>query len=692
MSFRIAETFTAALARLTGQEQKQVKTAAFDLQLNTERPSLQMHRLENARDPNFWSARVSQDIRIIIHKTEASFMLAYVDHHDKAYAWAERRRIEAHPRTNAIQIVEVHERVEERQPRFPLIENPPEAVATPPPAIFSALTTDQLLDIGTPVDWVEDVQSWTEDRFFEMSDHLPAEVAEALLDYAATGRLSIPELATINAAEHPDTLRRVITIASSEDLQAALDFPWDKWSVFLHPSQRDIVDRNFSGPARVTGSAGTGKTIVALHRAAKAVREDAHAQVLLTTFSRPLASALRAKLAILLTGDHGLIDRVSVASFEDAASDLYQLATGRRPMVASPEVQQAALDRAIATHGYAELPTRFVWSEWRQVVDGWGIADLEAYASVPRVGRRNRLSAKQRELLWPVFEGARQALKSRGMVTLCQLYAAVATHFSGRTDKPYTRVIVDEAQDLGVNELRMMAELAGGPGALFFAGDLGQRIFQQPFSWKSLGVDVRGRSSSLRINYRTSRQIREAADKLLPPKVADVDGIEDSRTGAQSVFEGPPPVVAKCENTAAEAAALAAFLREASDAGITPFEIGVFVRSDNQLARARAAIGMSGLSCRQLSDRVEDHPDCVALGTMHFAKGLEFKAVAVMACDDEALPLQSRIDEATDEDELREVFDTERHLFYVACTRARDRLHVSGVMPTSEFLDDIFGT
>ena len=691
MNFQIADTFTTALTRLTGQEQKQVKTAAFDLQLNPERPGLQMHRLDNGRDPNFWSARVSQDIRIIIHKTEASFMLAYVDHHDKAYAWAERRRIEAHPRTNAIQIVEVHERIEKAQPQFPLIQPTPQPVAATAPAIFAALSAEELLDIGTPEDWVDDVRSWTEDRFFTMSDRLPAEVAEALLDYAATGIIPQPvwmQKATA-AFAHPDTLRRVITIASSEELQAALDFPWDKWSVFLHPSQRDIVDRDFAGPARVTGSAGTGKTIVALHRAARAVREDAHARVLLTTFSRPLANALRAKLAILLTGDQGMIYRVSVASFEDAARDLYQLATGRRPVVAAPDVQQVALNRAIEAQGYDELPARFVWSEWRQVIDGWGIADLDAYASVPRVGRRNRLGAMQRDVLWPVFEAARHTLKAQGMVTLCQLYSDVAAHYASREDKPYTHVIVDEAQDLGVNELRMMASLASGPGALFFAGDLGQRIFQHPFSWKSLGVDVRGRSSSLRINYRTSRQIREAADKLLPPRVSDVDGIEDSRADAQSVFEGPSPEIAKCDNEASEAEAVAAFLQAASDAGVAPFEMGVFVRSDDQLARARAAIELTGLACRQLSDRVEDYPECVALGTMHYAKGLEFKAVVVMACDDEALPLQTRIDEATDEDELREVFDTERHLFYVACTRARDRLHISGVRPTSEFLDDL---
>lgn len=692
MKFHIADSFTAALSRLTGQEQKQAKTSAFDLQLNPAHPGLQMHRLSNGRDPYFWSVRVNQDIRIIIHKTEASFMLAYVDHHDDAYSWASRRRIEAHPRTGAIQIVEVHETVEEDAgPLFarPKIEAAPAPLQPVAPAIFADLTEDALLDIGTPADWVADILTWTEERFFQLSDRLPAEVAEALLDYAASGRLPTPEPATADPFAHPDTLRRVQTITSEGELRLALDYPWDKWSVFLHPSQRDIVERDFSGPARVMGTAGTGKTIVALHRAARAVREDERARVLLTSFSRPLANALKAKLAILLTDDPGKLDRVSIASFEDAATELFQLATGRRPTLAPIDAQNAALERAMADLGYAELPLRFVTAEWRQIVDAWNLPDLDSYASVPRIGRRNRLGSKQREALWPVFEAARAALAARGFLTSSQLFAAVETTFNGKEDKPFTHVIVDEAQDLGVSELGMMGAISSGPNSLFFAGDIGQRIFQLPFSWLALGVDVRGRSSSLRINYRTSRQIREAADQLLPQKVRDVDGIEDDRTGAQSVFEGPAPNIEQCDGEADEVAKVAAYLRATIEEGISAAEVGVFVRSNDYLPRARDAIAAAGLEGRQLTERAEDFGDCVSLGTMHLAKGLEFKAVVVMACDDEALPLQSRVDAATDEDELREVFDTERHLFYVACTRARDKLHVSGVQPVSDFVGDM---
>lgn len=691
MNFHIAESFTTSLARLTGQEQKQVKTAAFDLQLDPARPSLQMHRLTNSRDPNFWSVRVNQDIRIIIHKTEASFMLVYVDHHDKAYAWAERRRIEPHPRTGAIQIVEVHERVEEIGPLFAQqleqAEFTLEVAEAPTP--FKGLSQDALMDVGVPEDWADDVRTWTEDRFFELGDRLPAEATEALLEYAATGQLPAPQPSTPDPFAHPDTLRRVQTITSEEELRLALDFPWEKWCVFLHPSQREVVNRDFSGPARVTGTAGTGKTIVALHRAARAVGEGPKARVLLTSFSRPLANALRPKLGLLLANNPEMLNRVSIASFEDIAIELYQLTTGRRPTLASVEVQQAAIERAIADLAYTNLPFRFVFAEWRQVVDAWNLTDLESYATVPRIGRRNRLGSKQREQVWPVLDAARNTLAGRGLLTSSQLFAAMATHFEKRDDKPFTHVIVDEAQDLGATELNMMATLASGPNALFFAGDLGQRIFQLPFSWLGLGVDVRGRSSSLRINYRTSRQIREAADRLLPPKVRDADGLEDDRTGAQSVFEGPVPKIDQYSDEASEIAAVAAHLQNSIAEGIEASEIGIFVRSIDQLGRARAAVAAAGLKARQLTEQAEDATDCISIGTMHLAKGLEFKSVIVMASDDEALPLQTRVDEATDEDELSAVFETERHLFYVACTRARDHLYISGVTPVSEFLADL---
>lgn len=255
--------------------------------------------------------------------------------------------------------------------------------------------------------------------------------------------------------------------------------------------------------------------------------------------------------------------------------------------------------------------------------------------------------------------------------------------------RPYAFAVIDEAQDLGVAEARFFAALAADRSdGLFFAGDLGQRIFQQPFSWNALGLDVRGRSSTLRINYRTSHQIRIHADRLLPSTVSDVDGNIEGRRGTVSMFNGPPPMVMACSDIDHEYRTVARWITDRLKEGYAPSEIGVFVRSAAELKRARAAVKAAGVRAVELSEKVDVEDGAVAISTMHFAKGLEFRSVVVMACDDEVIPLSERIESVADDADLEEVYNTERHLLYVACTRARDQLLVTGVTPVSEFVDD----
>ncbi len=324
------------------------------------------------------------------------------------------------------------------------------------------------------------------------------------------------------------------------------------------------------------------------------------------------------------------------------------------------------------------------------MVDPWQIGTWEAYRDVPRLGRKTRIGGKQREQLWAIFERVIRSLAEANTLTWSSLYTRLAGHLQAGGKRPFDFAVVDEAQDIGIAELRFLGALGTGhPASLFFTGDLGQRIFQQPFSWKSLGVDVRGRSDTLRINYRTSHQIRAQADKLLPQAIADVDGIEDSRCGTQSVFNGPPPEIRVFDDPGDEIDGVGAWISERVREGLQAHEIGVFVRSEAQLDRARSVVHRAGVQIAELSDTVDTEPGHVAVGTMHLAKGLEFRAVAVMACDDEVLPLQERIEAVTDESDLEDIYNTERHLLYVACTRARDGLLVTGVAPASEFLGDI---
>jgi superfamily I DNA/RNA helicase len=335
---------------------------------------------------------------------------------------------------------------------------------------------------------------------------------------------------------------------------------------------------------------------------------------------------------------------------------------------------------------------RFLAGEWREVVDAWQLRSWEEYRDVARLGRKTRIGGRQREILWAIFERVRAGLAERHVVTWADMFSRIAEHIATAGKPPFDFAVVDEAQDVGVAELRFLAALAAGrPDGLFFAGDLGQRIFQQPFSWRSLGVDVGGRSYTLRINYRTSHQIRAQADKLLPTSLADVDGNEEDRRGTISVFNGPAPVIEVLADEAEEAETVGRWIADRIADGFQPHEIGIFVRAPAQLRHARMAAKMASVPAVELGEKVETTVGRVSIGTMHLAKGLEFRAIAVMACDDEVIPLQERIEHIADEADLEDVYNTERHLLYVACTRARDCLLVTGVKPGSEFLDDLRG-
>ena len=368
IAFRIADTFTGSLAKLTGEEQKAVKTTAFDLQMNPAHPGMRFHKLDRAKDKNFWSVRVSRDLRLIVHKSGSNLLLCYVEHHDAAYRWAESRRLERHPRTGAAQIVEIREMVREIEvPRHIGVESPPTAVADEPRRIFTDVSDDELLGYGVPVEWLSDVKAATEDSLLDLSDHLPAEASEALLELATGGLRVQPPMDVLGEAPalqsvqvqrsaepvsldrqapltghedpfaHPDAQRRFRVMANVEELRRALDHPWESWIVFLHPAQRRMVERDYNGPARVAGSAGTGKTVVALHRAVHLARTHRDARVLLATFSETLAEVLRIRMTRLIGDEPRLADRLEVHSMSRIARRLYEanlgtpvLATSRR--------------------------------------------------------------------------------------------------------------------------------------------------------------------------------------------------------------------------------------------------------------------------------------------------------------------------------------------------------------------------
>lgn len=662
MTHRIAETFYDALAKLTPQEQKQVKQSAFDFQMDPSLPGFSMHRVDPARDPDFWTARVNRDIRMVIHKKDGQSLLAWVGHHDAAYRWAETRRIESHPRTGAIQIVEARETIEE----VVVQRYVKKAVELPRP--LEHLDDDTLLSWGVPVDWLGTVRDVTEETVLEIAGHLPTEAANAVLS-AAVGETPVPATISEEGAdpwEHPDTKRRFRVLENVEELKAALDAPWEKWAVFLHPAQQEYVDREFNGPARVIGSAGTGKTVVALHRAARLAKTPG-ARVLLTTFNRKLAESLAKKLPQVASED--VRANITVEALPVLIARLHREAFGDVEIVDEATLrlflEEAARERDMT------VDPDFLFDEWSLVVDAWDVRTQEQYRDLPRLGRKVRMAAARRDELWEVFYSVRDRLTQERLTTEPRL----AHDLSVAGGLPYDHVLIDEAQDVSVAELMLLGSSLGEqPNGLFFAGDIGQRIFRAPFPWKAAGVDLRGRSRSLKVNYRTSHQIRSSSDLLLPETLVEADGSEDSRNGITSIFNGPAPTYRKFNSDEEEMVGLREWIEErlARDA-IPRAELAVLVRRADDVVGIRDAIAL---------------PDLQVM-TMHDAKGAEYRAVAVAMLNDGVMPAERRLLAAKDEAQLDEVMNTERHLLYVAATRARDHLWMSGVDPVSEFLLDI---
>jgi len=691
------------MVRLTRDEQRLVKTTVFDLQINPANPGHQLHKLDRAKDPNFWSVRVGSDIRLIVHRTASSMLICYVDHHDDAYRWAERRKLETHPKTGAAQIVEVREIVREIEvPRYVQPAAPtsiPDSVAKAQPsspakpkqpALFAAISDDDLLNFGVPPEWLVEAKTVDVDGLFELAEHLPAEAAEALLELAVGGKPKPVALAPTDQSpfEHPDALRRFRTVANIEELTEALDYPWEKWAIFLHPGQRELVERKANGPVRVSGSAGTGKTVVALHRAVHLAKTNPDAKVLLTTFSPLLANQLQIKVRRLLASDPRIGERLEVSDLNEMGRRLFT-SGGRQVDIVGPETLRDLLASASSAVG-SKFSLRFLETEWIEVVDAWQLSSWEEYRDVRRLGRKTRLPEAQRVTLWQIFESVQGQLAAQNLTTYARIFTDLAETTKARGRAAFDFVVVDEAQDISVPQLRFLAAIgATRPDALFFAGDLGQRIFQCPFSWLALGVDIRGRSRTLKVNYRTSHQIRTQADRLLGQRFSDVDGNEEDRKGTVSVFNGLHPTLHVSDSVADEVQFVAEWLGKLPS--VQPHEICLIVRSDAQLDRCQQVAQRLSLPFRLLSGTMAPAPGHLSICTMHFAKGLEFRAVVVMAVDDDVIPLEERIEAVADDADLEEVYNTERHLLYVACTRARDVLAVTSSGSPSEFLEDLAG-
>lgn len=668
----------AALDRLNSSEKGHFLDFWRKLVSDPSHPSLSLERLTRSRDAKIWAGRVTQSVRAILHRDGDVFTLLYAGRHDDAYAWAERRRLERHEVTGALQLVETPERVEEQIAA--------QAVPEGARPLFAAFADEYLLGLGLPLDWLAPLRELrSRDLFLETMSRLPEDVYERLFDLMEGVPVTPPPPlpAERPATESADTRRSFVEL-DEDGLRRLLAAPLATWITFLHPSQERLVGSSFGGPVKVTGAAGTGKTVVAMHRARGLARQGK--RVLLTTFVGALAENTDRNLRLLCSPDE--LRLITVGTVHSQALQLLNRA-GTRVRPANDNEVRDLLDRS-RIRTACPFPTKALLAEWEAVISPQGVASWDEYRAANRAGRGRALAAVERRQLWNVFERVLAELQQRGRQDwsgLCRLARELLE--SGRAVSPYDAVIVDEVQDLQQQELRLTAALAGsGADRLMLVGDAGQRIYYGPYSMRALGIDVRGRSHVLRINYRTSEEIRRFADGLLGERGDDLDGGVEARRGCLSLFNGPEPRLHGFRSQGEQAEFIALETLRCLDEGLTPDEIAVFARSTARANAVRTALMQRGIPVRRLA-REDGEVPAVAVTNMHRAKGLEFKAVFVADASDDAIPSQGVLEEAADSRDAEDRLLRERQLLYVSFTRARDRLHVCWSGRPSRFLANV---
>ncbi|MFD0851215.1 UvrD-helicase domain-containing protein [Actinomadura adrarensis] len=658
--------------------------------------SIHLEKLANVRDDRLKSIRIDRSVRGIVLAPESGdhFTLMKVLPHDDAYAWAARRQLSVNAASGHIEIrdsVAIETATEELA----------KATTVPvPERLFSHVPDEDLIRLGideqvrtfarlltdiAPLEAIKGYLPGTQyDALYGLAAGLSVQELIRELDFRADGETIDPD-DIARAVER--TPSRITFVEGPEELMDLFEKPFALWRVYLHPTQRQVAYGSYSGPAQVTGGPGTGKTVVAVHRARHLAAQGG--RVLLTTFTSTLAESLRDSLR-LLESDAEVLERIDVRHVDSIAARIVRDRHGPYAILRDAE-EQHQWRRVIRRRGVQYNET-FLAEEWRQVVLAQDLRSLDNYLAARRRGRGRRLGPLQRTQIWHVISEFERELGDRGARTYETVCADATRILSEQSDKPYDHVIVDEAQDLHPVRWRLLRALVPpGRNDLFIVGDTHQRIYDNRVSLQVVGVHVAGRSTRLKISYRTTSEILKWSRGVLAgEEIQDLDGGTDSLRGFRSDMHGPTPELVGTATKTDELRTLTAKVRTWLNAGVEPGEIGVAARSGPLAQEAARALEQAGIPARHLSRNQGLVEDRVPTMTMHRMKGLEFRCVAVIGAGEHQLP-DPRSVRSVEDDELTHAHDLQRELctLYVACTRAREVLHISWHGDPSPFLSDL---
>ena len=689
----ISADFLTAFAALPRQIQGKVTEFINKFRNNPQSPGINYEKINGGLDKKIWSVRIDDTYRgITVRQPETGvYLLLWVDHHDEAYAWARNKKCEINPKTGAIQV-------------FDIVTTPVVEPAAQDFVLFAELTDEGLIELGVPEEQIPFVRSiadaqefyakkgsFASDTFEALSwvvEGIPVDEVIELFKEEKEGSKPAENLA--DALESPLSLKSFVVVEGEEELRRIMAEPLEKWRVFLHPTQRKIVNKNYSGSARVLGGAGTGKTVVAMHRAkhlAAGLKDKE--RILFTTYTANLASDIKDNLRKICTLDE--IRRIDVINL-DAWVSQFLREHGYPAEIAYDEKADNLWEEAVTGTDFSgEFPVSFYEEEYNRVVVAQEAFSLEKYVKASRTGRGTRLDRKKRMQIWKVFEAYQNLMKENQVRDInTAMYECRLLIEKTSSETRYRHVIVDEGQDLSANAFRLLRAIAGEEheNDIFIVGDAHQRIYKNKAALSKCGINIRGRSSVLRINYRTTEEIRKAAFALLNGiSFDDLDDSFDTGDRCQSLTHGSGPEIIATANANEEFEAILAKIKGLIDGGVSAKNICVVARTHKLLDDYIAHFTSSGIRCYEIKGNKADDRglDGIRVATMHRVKGLEFQYVFVVAANNRIIPLASAIDH-TDSVSEQETMTAEKCLLYVALTRAQKGAYISGYGKMSEFL------
>lgn len=676
---------------------------------------LNLESVEGSKDKSLKSLRLDQNYRAIAFETPNDIMFVHVNEHDKAYRWAEGRRVKLDTATNRIRIVEEIEQAQEAV-----------VVEESDTSLFAQFKDKKLTSLGVAEEAIaiartiisETELDASEDRFDPLSFQVLYALAAGYSEeevYSIVGGL-VDDDSDNNGdktfeelLQTDESQQTIFTPQSIEELRRFFDGELEGWRVWLHPEQRKLAYKDYNGPAMVRGGAGTGKTVVAMHRAkhiADQLITDPQAKgqkILVTTYTTTLAKDIESNLRTLCP-EHvsGTNPRIEVINLDRWATQYLKKKQFDRRVVSSTEDEQQIEDIWTEVFDSYPLPEglteSFIKAEWEQIIQAKGIDDLNSYVRASRIGRGTPLNRAKRKELWNFFALFRAKLLQSGLVERDDVYREAIPLLNAEPGKlGYASVIVDEAQDMGEQAFRLLRALIpesqnNDKNSIFIVGDAHQRIYNRRASMSACGINIVGRSRKLKLNYRTTHEIRAWAVAVLKGlSIDDLDTGEDTLDGYVSIEHGMAPQLAGYGSESEELAALAQWAKELPSDTIKDSEIGILAFTNKQLKDIQESLGARGVQTVILtSDKADDRTTPgVRLCTMHRAKGLEFKAVAIPFMAASLYPPKWLLDKAVDEADREDIEAQLKSLLHVAATRAKGHLRASWSGNESPFLSHL---